>query len=666
MSSTAAEKLKPSKLDQTGLMKHDVDLTSFFIEMRDKAGINLVTAITSAQVSRTIEGASTLEVTVDDDISRTIQKSGKLGRKVDVNVDGLWWTLKGINKTGRSVRLTFEEREVNLMRYYQSFKYASRDDMTRAQFVLSMIKEVTEEPLQWVIPELLVDQPISDLQPGQVLINSQGIVQKTTLDQATADYNREQGIHLSTKLTVKGAPATAEQIGNANIILQTAKQMKAPAKVMVAAINTAITESTIHNLTGGDRDSVGIFQQRPSQGWPASRDIPTDTAAFVSRAITINEQFPNISVAALCQSVQHSGTADGSNYAPWTTEAEQFVNAFGTEIPNSVREAVTTAQKNATALNTTTAGVGKLFVRGTITKKNGYTILTPENSWACANRLGNEVNWRMFCVSGVMYFISEQYLFKSRPFMIISEDSPGIDTIDYDYDEGKRQATVEITAHLSRWSAPPGSTIQIQDQGIIDGKWLVHEVERSLFETTATITCSKPNPILPEPTNLVSLTSGGIPGTPKAKVAGQSSVEVETGHAKLNKTQQKIIQYATDQLGVPYVWGGETPGVAFDCSGLTAAAYGVAGISLPHSSQLQWSRGPVVDAPDIVQPADLVFFVGSDGTFSAPGHVGIYIGQGRMIVAPHTGSVVMIQTISTSNQNPNDPNAFVGATRPWI
>lgn len=103
----------------------------------------------------------------------------------------------------------------------------------------------------------------------------------------------------------------------------------------------------------------------------------------------------------------------------------------------------------------------------------------------------------------------------------------------------------------------------------------------------------------------------------------------------------KVITYARAQLGKPYVYGAQGPG-AFDCSGLTMMAYRAAGISIPRTSQAQWTTEPHIQ-PGREQPGDLVFFPGSDGTPSQPGHVGIVTSKSHMIAAPHTGTVVQDQ-----------------------
>jgi cell wall-associated NlpC family hydrolase len=101
----------------------------------------------------------------------------------------------------------------------------------------------------------------------------------------------------------------------------------------------------------------------------------------------------------------------------------------------------------------------------------------------------------------------------------------------------------------------------------------------------------------------------------------------------------QVIAIAMQYLGVPYVWGGMSPS-GFDCSGLTAYAYAQIGISLPHHAASQYNYGVPVSR-DELQPADLVFFNGL-------GHMGMYIGGGQFIHAPHTGDVVKISSIYDS------------------
>ena len=94
----------------------------------------------------------------------------------------------------------------------------------------------------------------------------------------------------------------------------------------------------------------------------------------------------------------------------------------------------------------------------------------------------------------------------------------------------------------------------------------------------------------------------------------------------------RIVRLALRERGVPYTYGGTSPRSGFDCSGFTRWVYAHVGISLPHSSYGQFSLGRPVSIVAL-RPGDLLFF---DGL----GHVGIYVGGGAVIHAPHTGDVV--------------------------
>ncbi|WP_035803495.1 C40 family peptidase [Kitasatospora mediocidica] len=98
------------------------------------------------------------------------------------------------------------------------------------------------------------------------------------------------------------------------------------------------------------------------------------------------------------------------------------------------------------------------------------------------------------------------------------------------------------------------------------------------------------------------------------------------------------VQAALSRLGDPYLWGAGGP-TAFDCSGLMQWAYGQAGIHLPRTSQEQATVGSAVPGLAQAQPGDLVIYNAEDGP---EGHVGMYIGNGQVVHAPHAGAVVRI------------------------
>ena len=125
------------------------------------------------------------------------------------------------------------------------------------------------------------------------------------------------------------------------------------------------------------------------------------------------------------------------------------------------------------------------------------------------------------------------------------------------------------------------------------------------------------------------------------------------------------VAWALSQIGTPYIWGGETPGIGFDCSGLVQAAYRVAGVSLPRVAQDQYDRTPKLAAGQPLAPGDLVFFGTGPGAID---HVGMYAGVVNgatvMVDAPHTGADVRAETFPATVGAPFGSMRFIGATRP--
>jgi len=156
---------------------------------------------------------------------------------------------------------------------------------------------------------------------------------------------------------------------------------------------------------------------------------------------------------------------------------------------------------------------------------------------------------------------------------------------------------------------------------------------------------------------------GGFTVTAATAPAPQGSCQPGTTSISVpNGSVATVIAFARRQIGKPYLWGGTGPD-AFDCSGLMMMAYRAAGIDIPRTAELQWLWGPRVP-PGHVEPGDLVFFAGSDGTTTSPGHVGLVIGHNLMIEAYATGFPIRISAFGNSKAAAGDTNP-VGFTRPW-
>lgn len=161
--------------------------------------------------------------------------------------------------------------------------------------------------------------------------------------------------------------------------------------------------------------------------------------------------------------------------------------------------------------------------------------------------------------------------------------------------------------------------------------------------------------------SLAALSTGNDASVPlylAAQTAGENAVDADKTSPPIPPALNAAIWAAATQVGVPYVWGGETPLPAatagFDCSGLVQWAYGQAGIALPRTAQEQHDAVTPVPAAQ-AQPGDLVFW--NDGTTSVQ-HVAIYVGAGIVLEAPSTGSVV--------SYSPLWPTGLVGFGVPTV
>jgi cell wall-associated NlpC family hydrolase len=261
------------------------------------------------------------------------------------------------------------------------------------------------------------------------------------------------------------------QLANAQIIARVGVSMGVPMPGETIALATALQESGLQNLNYGDRDSLGLFQQRPSQGWGTPAQILTPTYAA--------EQF-----------YQHLLQVPGWRSMP-TTDAAQAVQRSG--FPTAYAK----WQEEAQAL------------------------------------------------------------------------------------------AAQFTGNLACAPADSG-------------------------DNTAAITA-------------VNATHYRIPaGTPASIVA--------------------VITFALAQLGKPYAYGTAGPS-SYDCSGLVQAAYATVGVKLPRTTFDQVKTGTPVYGTNQLQPGDLLFIPGTDGTPQAPGHVGMYLGDGLLIQAPQSGDVVRISPL---------------------
>jgi len=431
---------------------------------------------------------------------------------------------------------------------------------------------------------------------------------------------------------------------------------------------TAIDESVLKNIDHGDRDSVGLFQQRASWGSYEDRMNPEVSAKlFFDQCIPADRNNPNLNFNDLCQAVQRSGTPYA--YGQYRWEAQSICNYCG-HVSGPSGEAAAAFTMNGQAPKVTKNKSGDYYYwRGTIYDRNSMKFRKPENSWSCIQRLAQEVGWYAFFVSGTFYYLSEDDMLTQSPLDSITEFQDGITSLDGDYDNQKKSATLTIGARVGKWAVPPGSLVVVENMGPWNGRWIVSDYERSLFDLNATITLTKGSPSLPEP-------YGGdqnqlLPGWfPQAATKTGAGSTVSSANSELfggvpganNGSRDAIVKIALKAAAVqkkwPYYYHEVRPmpstlwsadchagGTGIDCSGFATLCYKEAGCSDPNgfgyngegNTDSLVKQGVPVLTPS---PGDLVFMYGSAGS---PGHVTVYIGNGQCVEIGGPSGVIQTQ-----------------------
>lgn len=539
-------------------------------------------------VERTILGASTIDFTIHDP-RRALLQSGMFDQTIEVTLDDLHWRLVKVTKNADDLALTFEDRAVSYLREIDSPKKASRAVMTRAEFAYSIVREVKKGGgLKFYCPELRVVQPIANA--------------KQQTSSTTRAATKSPGVHRDTSgVTVAGAKATATQLRYAERALDVAASLGASDKAKLALIEACIVESHITNPTVAiDHDSRGILQIRDSTAKPMginNLDIEASCNAFLTRgftgkggAIAIARSNPGMSAGQVAQAVQ--GSAYPTRYDGAQTEAQAILTAYGGGDPGAAIDQTTTK----------TVTLPYQFQRG---GSDG----TVENSWDCLQRLASEVNWRCFVVGDTCYFISDDELMKAKPTAVLNEQSPGVSAIDFDLDTGKPLDQVTITCRAKRWYALPGAVIQLEQMGPADGRWLVNDLRRGIFDANTTITLQRPSKKYVEPANQTTQVTVGGSGSGSDQSAIAAAAAAGSPCARAYQAAQALSAKA-----YPYVWdgghahagtpdtGAPGPGygggrIGFDCSGSTGAVLAAAGLgfqpgdAIPDSGTMARSWG---------------------------------------------------------------------------
>lgn len=533
--------------------------------------VSIGRAVTGGDMERTMDGASTLSLTLHDP-HRALLRNPDLAKAIDMQFAGYWWRLVKVSKSGDDLTLTFEDRDVAYLRQHSKPRAMARNKVTRAQFIRTLVREVGQRPagrsknrpvghkrIVFVCPELRVRQPIGKA--------------PTRRTKRSREADRAPGISSRDRVKVKTHPATAEQRRNGERALDVADTLNAGPKATLALMEAVIIESQIRNLTYGLGTSLGILQVQADQHTRAvATSVEKSVHLFLTQGFTgaggamdLARKHPGWSAAEVAAAVQGP---KNPVYHTVRDEAQKWVDAYGgasgTDTGGSSRTDSARSRKRYQ------------FRRGEPGK--------PEDSWTAIQRLASEVGWHAFMDRGRLYYVSDDWLRRQKPRYVIDENDDGVQGIDFDVDTGRKVTECTVTARAAMTTIPVGSLIRLRECGVADGRYIVHSVRQAIYDNAVEISLRAPTPKLPEPAG-DTVSAQGSASTVALNGAGTLREKiVAVAEASLKSYSKNPGAWFYSQPGA---WNTSDPthppkrGNRSDCSQWIAAVYKRAGAPAP-------------------------------------------------------------------------------------
>jgi hypothetical protein len=271
--------------------------------------------------------------------------------------------------------------------------------------------------------------------------------------------------------------------------------------------------------------------------------------------------------------------------------------------------------------------------RGVVNTVLERSIGQRSDSWTVLGEVAEEINWRRFSTGRRLVVGSDKWLMDRGPSgWTVREHTGPVHDVNFDLNARRRASEASFEVDARRWAIWPGRTVTFEDLGPADGKWLVAEFSRALTRERAVVRVVRAKHVLKEPPPAPAAVPGSEAGEQDFLPGQEGSI---SGTAAANAARERMVQWALQQSGKPYIWGGSGPS-GFDCSGLVQEASRAAGKVLTKPSKSQWAtcvsagRTISVDAALRTRGA-LLFRMTGD-----PTHIAISLGNGSTIEAMGT------------------------------
>jgi murein DD-endopeptidase MepM/ murein hydrolase activator NlpD len=418
-------------------------------------------SLKSADIKRTVDGAPTLTLGLHDP-NEILVRSGLFAERITAQVDGKGFSLVKLTRSGSTLTVVFEDLAVAEMRKHTDPVKVEANTMTRADFARKLLDE---DGSSWI---KVYVAPGATMETTKVAL-ARGVVPSSNTTSAQDPAYGAAGSSSAGAVSITDIARFAAKAG-----------FKGNDLVIAVAVSKA---------EDGNSD--------PARVSPTNNNGTTDYGLWQINSVhkdlfnKYNWKDP-LSNAQMAKAVWDSqgwkgwSTYNANKHLPFMAAAQAAVN-------------------DVTSLQDPTTGtpVGKLTASQRNKSLSEALLGTAEDTWTCIKRIFAEINWRVYVDWGsnnvaAIYVGPDSNFTNGKSEINVTNDSVGVDNIDYDFDLGKATATATITCRSHRWQLPPGTLVNLVTTGL-PNPWLVSSIDRSLFSLQSTVSLKKPEPALPEP-----------------------------------------------------------------------------------------------------------------------------------------------------------------------
>ena len=329
-------------------------------------------------------------------------------------------------------------------------------------------------------------------------------------------------------------------------------------------LETIIVESTMHNYTGGDAKSSGLYQQQigPGFSWHGGTNRQEATREYVMAAMTIHAKYPTLPAGEIAWRVQNPAAQYRGRYAQHEKEAQTWLAAYDKWVLNGAGGLTAPPGGWPPDAPSNSKDPSHQTKKSSQSKGNEFSRSATETSWDAIKRLADDVQWRAYTCGRVVMFAPDTFLLSVPSTAVYAERhrahevSKGlqlVDWIDFDFDTGKNVTTATITLEASQIPAGLGlgSNVLLQGVGPASSSFLVSDIQIDFWSAQATLQVTAPL-------------------TPLSEAQAAAAAGTGTTSKTSKSAGQKAVSWAANFLGKKYVWGGGHPPAAWPGGSRTA------------------------------------------------------------------------------------------------